>query len=75
MTSMIMIFSKKIKRAWAFYCLLVADSNVLIRTTIREMLLFTLREKIPFWGISSSFVRAMWMQETSGVPHGGQGGT
>ena len=36
----------------------VADSNVLTRVTIREVLLFTLKQKIPFIGLSSSFVKA-----------------
>ena len=36
----------------------VADSTVFTRETVRELLLITLREKIPFVGLSSSFVKA-----------------
>lgn len=36
----------------------VADSKVFTRETIREVLLVTLREKIPFMGLSHSFVKA-----------------
>ncbi len=36
----------------------VADSNVFTRETIREILLITLRDKVPFMGLSPGFVRA-----------------
>ena len=36
----------------------VADSNVFTRETIREFLIVTLREKVPFMGISPAFVKA-----------------
>lgn len=36
----------------------VADSNVFTKETIREILLATLREKVPFMGLSPGFVRA-----------------
>jgi len=36
----------------------VADSNVLTKETIKEILIATLRERLPFMGLSPAFVRA-----------------
>lgn len=54
----------------------VADSNVFTRETIREILLTTLREKIPFMGLSPAFVRAGALSalDTSATEIGGQAG-
>lgn len=45
--------AEKIDCLWS-----VADSNVFTRETARELLMVTLKEKIPFIGLSNSFVKA-----------------
>lgn len=47
----------------------VADGNVFTRETTREILLTTLREGIPFMGLSPSFVRAGALAALESSPH------
>jgi len=47
----------------------VADGNVFTRETTREILIATLRERIPFMGLSPAFVRAGALAALESSPH------